>query len=348
MWTKNQLDSFTNPDGTLDITKLINASGGSSSISTTDVQMPQLKGLNGAMIDADKLMRIDFAVCFGMSLRPAEETGVTELITLLMDGHVVYSNSQPTAAAPEGMSIQFYQGTDIQPIDPTMQAQESTLTPGFRNLIYVVVRGYPAPIGNATPPTCEAVLAEAASAAPATIEPFNVTTRVVHSLWQSKDGRYVYTWNYASGAGYTELIQYTWDTMMEIRRIPLFGPAMRAYVWIGKYSGGEFGVDYDNNLLIINTSELASNNRYIAAVSLSSGYMWTRVGVEGISGDFWPLDQVAVMKYRAMGEIYYGYACVGWYDLNFLGWAVKDEDGKIIKRSGRVEPDTYELIRDKQ
>jgi hypothetical protein len=107
---------------------------------------------------------VDFAIAFGTTARPDDDLRLIQLNRLWANGTLVYDAL--TVGAPivqTGMSITFYPGSPDALPDPTISAAMGAGTPGFRNIIYVVIKGFPLKSGDTSVPRIRAELADAPS-----------------------------------------------------------------------------------------------------------------------------------------------------------------------------------------
>lgn len=102
-----------------------------------------------------------FAVSLGYSLLPEADRAGTQILRMWADDVLIYDIKNPNAAPDymDGMSFTFHPGNPNELPDLTIQADMGVLTPGFRNLIYVVIRDFSLQVGPtpvAPPPVINA------------------------------------------------------------------------------------------------------------------------------------------------------------------------------------------------
>lgn len=98
-----------------------------------------------------------FAVSLGYSLLPEVDRLGTSILRIWADDVLIYDVKNPNAAPDymAGMSFTFHPGNSNEFPDATIQADMGALTPGFRNLIYLVIRDFSLQVGptpTAPPP----------------------------------------------------------------------------------------------------------------------------------------------------------------------------------------------------
>jgi hypothetical protein len=118
----------------------------SSSDPTWGQVIPQSFGtrrVNGAPIWVSPVRRVaehdftgavDFAVAFGTTARPTDDTRLVQLTKLFANGKLVYDATAGTPTAMPGITVTFYPGSlNAQP-DPTIKAAMGAGTPAIRGM----------------------------------------------------------------------------------------------------------------------------------------------------------------------------------------------------------------------
>lgn len=80
--------------------------------------------------------KCSFAVSFGYRLDPSRPRPT--LNRMWANGNLVYDGTVNPPSSLAGMVVQFYPGSEDQPIDPVIQADRGDLTPAYRGQMYVV------------------------------------------------------------------------------------------------------------------------------------------------------------------------------------------------------------------
>lgn len=101
-----------------------------------------------------------FAVALGYSLLPEEERVGTTIRRMWADGLLIYDATNPDGTPDfNGMTLSFHTGDSEAQPDAFIKSDMGEFTPGFRELIYVVLRDFPLQVGPtpvAPPPTTSA------------------------------------------------------------------------------------------------------------------------------------------------------------------------------------------------
>lgn len=104
--------------------------------------------------------RATFAVSLGYSLVPAADRSGTQVLRIWADDQLIWDASNPNVAPTfTDMTFTFHPGLENAEPDATIVADMGDLTPGFRNLIYLVIRDFNLQVGptpEAPPPTITA------------------------------------------------------------------------------------------------------------------------------------------------------------------------------------------------
>jgi hypothetical protein len=79
--------------------------------------------------------------------------GARDILSIWADGSLVYDRRGTGQTKIQGLNVKFYEGTETQMPDPTIEAQEGVgLVPGYRGLMYLVIDSLPlADFGNRPP-----------------------------------------------------------------------------------------------------------------------------------------------------------------------------------------------------
>jgi hypothetical protein len=124
-------------------------------------------------------IRIDCAIAFGYSTRPADERVPITLVRLWADGNLIYGPLEEigTPADPD-MEVRFYEGSPDQEPDPTIKAAEGDDTPGFRDMIYCVIKNLKLDEKKPTVPVFRAEMSDKGTASSPTATAFDTNNEV--------------------------------------------------------------------------------------------------------------------------------------------------------------------------
>ena len=90
-----------------------------------------------------------YAVAFGYA--SSQIAGARDIIRIWLDGTLAYDRRSAGAAKIQGLNFVFYDGSEDQGIDPTIEERE-TYAPAFRGMMYIVIKDLPVmDFGNRPP-----------------------------------------------------------------------------------------------------------------------------------------------------------------------------------------------------
>lgn len=323
------------------------------------------------------LVRVDFAVAFGQSVRPADERTTTTLVQLFADGILIYDGVAVTSDAPDGIAITFHQGLAFADPDPTILNAQGPSTPAFRNTIYVVVQNYPISATAPALPQMRATISDVADPSNPVATPFTVVADSpinAHTIYTSRLTKSIFGIGEVDSPSHFYVIhEYSLLDDTEVRQSAIFGgPPDAIYgnhvgnnVHYRTDLGGWVVFDDENNMLLVQTGNSLSNFMPICIIDNNSGMAISHIGFEGSLPDFSdplnPSIEVShygvLMKYRSYGSSQYGLCTAGIFSgVHFIGYAhsaqatiAPDVPGfppSPVDRGGRIQAGDVKLVWD--